>query len=149
MTLEEENASLKEQLAAERAKNEVLLEQVLDAEDREADADVEAFSDVIPNEDREFWRDQILENREGAVACLERLRNRGAAPAAAGAPAAAPKPLHNRAAAKVGAASPAAPSAGAAAVRAGAVRNRAQEIAKRDKCSFHAAWGRAEKELGA
>ena len=92
MTLEEENASLKDQLAKERAKNEVLLEQVLQAEDEIADGDVESFSDVIPNEDREFWRGRILENREEAVACLIRMRNRAVPPAAAPA---APKALHN------------------------------------------------------
>jgi len=143
-------ASLREALALERAKNEILLEQILKAEDEIADADVEEFSDVIPNEDRDFWRERILENREGSIGFLTRLRNRTAAPdgkAAGAAPAAAPKPLHNRETAKVGAARPADGLAAPAALKANLVCNRAQEIARRDNCSFTVAFRRAETEL--
>ena len=58
-----EIASLLEALALERAKNEVLLEQCLKTEDALADKDIEGFADVIPNDDRAFWRGQLLENR--------------------------------------------------------------------------------------
>lgn len=147
MQLEEENAALKDALAREKAKNEILLQQVLDAEDEIAGGDVEAFADVIPNEDREFWRGQFLANRVEAVAYLSRMRERGGkAPAPTSAVVA--KPIHNRSAAKVQAAAPAAPAAVPAADKACAIRNRAQEIAKRDKCSYTVAWGRAEKEIG-
>lgn len=146
MSLEQENAALVEQLAAEKAKNEVLMEQVLQAEDEIADQDVESFSDVIPNDDRGYWRDRILENRRETLSVLARMRNR-----AGGAAGAVParKPMHNRVTAKVGAAAPAAAAAAPASDRARAIRNRAQEIAKSEKCAFHVAWGRAEKELGA
>ena len=69
-----------------------------------------------------------------------------AAPAAPAAPAAAaPKPLHNRETAPR-------PSAGAPAAspadKATKIRNRAQEIARRDGCSFTVAFRAAENEMG-
>ena len=145
-------AALQEELAREKAKNSVLMEQVLDMEDNQADTDVEAFGDVIPNDEREFWRGQLIENREAAVGVLNRMRNRvTAAPAAEAAPAkAAPaaKPLHNRAEAKPavaerGLGSPAV-SAADIAVK---IRNRADQIAKADRIAYMDAFRRAEREL--
>ena len=146
---------LQEALALEKAKNEVLMEQVLKSENTLAEKDLEGFADVIPNEDRAFWRGQLLENREAAVGILNRMRERltpapaakaETAPAAPAAPAAAaPKPLHNRETAPR-------PSAGAPAAspadKAAKIRNRAQEIARRDGCSFTVAFRCAEHEFG-
>ena len=152
--LNAEIASLQEELALERAKNEILLEQVLKAEDGLAEKDVEGFGDVIQNEDRDFWRGQLLENRVAAVGILNRMRERAKPPAEVKpaaevkpvAAAAAPKPLHNRETAKPAVAE----RGGAAGVdRAARLRNRAQEIARRDGCSFTVAWNRAEQEFGA
>jgi len=139
--------SLEEALSLEKAKNEVLLEQVLKAENGLAEKDVEGFGDVIPNEDREFWRGQLLENREAAVGVLNRMRQRVEAKPEAVAPAAPatqPKPLHNREAAPL-------PAQGTVVVSDGAarLRNRAQEIARRDGCSFTVAFRCAEQEFGA
>ena len=137
---------LQEELALERAKNEVLLEQCLKTEDALADKDIDGFSDVIPNDDRVFWHGQLLENREAAVGILNRMRER-AKPAGDGKPAGAssqPQPLHNRAAAKPAVAE----KGGAGGVdRAAKLRNRAQEIARRDGCSFTAAFRLAEQEI--
>ena len=155
--LDERVKSLEEALSVEKAKNEVLMEQILKAENGLAEKDVEGFADVIPNEDRAFWRGQLLENRENATGMLNRMRERltpapaakaEAAPAAPAAPvAAAPKPLHNReaaprpvSAAGVVAASPT--------DKAAKIRNRAQEIARRDGCSFTVAFRAAENEMG-
>jgi hypothetical protein len=142
-----EIASLQEALALERAKNEVLLEQLLKAEDGLVEKDVEGFADVIPNEDRDFWRAQLMENRESAVGILNRMRNR--AKPAETAPVATPsqpKPLHNRETAKpaVAAGGP----AGGGEDRAAKLRNRAQEIARREGCSFTTAFRAAEQEFG-
>ena len=146
-TLNGQIASLQEALALERAKNEVLLEQCLKTEDALADKDVEGYADVIPNDDREFWRGQLLENREAAVGILNRMRERskpvpevkpGAAPEQ-------PQPLHNRAAAKPAVAEKGGAGGGD---RAAKLRNRAQEIARRDGCSFTAAFRVAEQEFG-
>ena len=138
-------SALQEDLALERAKNEVLLEQVLKAEDGLAEKDIEGFGDVIPNDDRDFWRGQLLENRESAIGILNRMRER-VKPTDGKASGIAPKPLHNRETAK-----PAVAAAGAAVCgdRAAKLRNRAQEIARRDGCSFTTAFRAAEQELSA
>ena len=155
--VDERVKSLEEALSLEKAKNEVLMEQVLKSENTLAEKDLEGFADVIPNEDRAFWRGQLLENRENATGILSRMRERvtpapaakaEAAPAAPAAPAAAaPKPLHNREAAPrpgSGLANPAATQGDQAAK----IRNRAQEIARRDGCSFTVAFRAAEQEMG-
>lgn len=157
-------AGLQSELALERAKNDVLMQQILAAEDSQANGDLRDFSDVIPNEDREAWRVRLLENRCGSVAELQRLRKRArlpnadapAANPAAAAPAAAPrrlpppKPLHNRESARPPVPSAfGAPPAGAtvAADRAAKLRNRAQEISRKEGVSFSAAFRRAEGEF--
>ena len=68
--------TLEEALALEKAKNEVLMEQILKSENTLAEKDVEGFADVIPNEDRDYWRGQFLENGKAAAEFLGRLRNR-------------------------------------------------------------------------
>ncbi len=151
--VDERVKSLEEALATEKAKNEVLMEQILKAENGLAEKDVEGFADVIPNEDREFWRGQFLENRENATAILNRMRGRVAPTAkteaatvvAAVPPVAVPKPLHNRETAK-----PAVAEKGAVggADRAAKLRNRAQEISRLNGCSFTVAFRAAENELG-
>ena len=158
--LDERVKSLEEALSLEKAKNEVLMEQVLKSENTLAEKDVEGFADVIPNEDRDFWRGQLLENREAAVGILNRMRERvAAAPAAKTTPAGsgqggpstgsgqAPKPLHNRETAPRPASAPGTPT-GSPADKAAKIRNRAQEIARRDGCSFTVAFRAAENELG-
>jgi len=92
----DEVARLREALEFERMKNQVLVEQLIGLEDQIAAADAEEFSDVIPEQDQEYWAGQLVTNREAARGFLERLRNRialaVAAPAASpdAAPAAAP-----------------------------------------------------------
>ncbi len=155
--LDERVKSLEEALSLEKAKNEVLVEQVLKSENTLAEKDLEGYADVIPNEDRAFWRGQLLENRENAMGILNRMRERvtpapvakaETAPAASVAPtAAAPKPLHNR---------EAAPRLGSVQVtpaatpgdQAAKIRNRAQELARLNGCSFTVAFRAAEQELG-
>ena len=150
--------SLEEALATEKAKNEVLMEQILKSENSLAEKDVEGFADVIPNEDRGFWRGQFLENRDAAVGILNRMRElvkpaaktEAAAAVAAVPPVAVPpvtvsKPLHNRETAK-----PAVAEKGAAGGvdRAAKLRNRAQEISRLNGCSFTVAFRAAEQEMG-
>ena len=150
--VDERVKSLEEALSLEKAKNEVLMEQVLKSENTLAEKDLEGFADVIPNEDRAFWRGQLLENRENATGMLNRMRERvtpapaAKAEAAPAAPAAtAPKPLHNRETAPRPASAAGAPAASSA-DKASKIRNRAQEIARRDGCSFTVAFRAAEQE---
>ena len=65
--VDERVKSLEEALSLEKAKNEVLMEQVLKSENTLAEKDLEGFADVIPNEDRAVWRGQLLENRDNAT----------------------------------------------------------------------------------
>ena len=148
-SVEEVVAALENELALERAKNAVLLEKLLATEDEMADTRLSEFADVIPNEDRNYWRGQFLENSKAASEFLCRLRNRIEAPASGSAPAKqAPRPMHNRAAAPMPKSSPGAGVAPSAEQDLAAkIRNRAQEIANRDRISFTAAFSRAEREL--
>ena len=157
--VEERVKSLEEALSLEKAKNEVLMEQVLKSENTLAEKDLEGFADVIPNEDRAFWRGQLLENREIATGILNRMRGRvtpavktEAAPAAVAVPpvavppVAVTKPLHNRETAKPAVAEKGAAGGGD---RAAKLRNRAQEISRLNGCSFTVAFRAAEQEFGA
>ena len=162
MEAEEVIRGLQNELAIEQAKNAVLLEKLLELEDGVAEARLTEFGDVIPNEDREFWRGQFLENGLQAAEFLGRLRNRlkpadaeppagevpGAKVPVAGAAKVAPRPMHNRAAAPFPQAAPVnADTAEHEKELAARIRNRAQEIANRDRVSFTAAFARAEREL--
>ena len=161
--VDERVKSLEEALSLEKAKNEVLMEQILKSENTLAEKDIEGFADVIPNEDRDFWRGQLLENREAAVGILNRMRGRvapvvksevavaaGAVPPVAVPPVAVPKPLHNRETAKPAVAEKGAAGAPAAspADKAAKICNRAQEIARSRGCSFTVAFRAAEQEMG-
>ena len=155
--VDERVKSLEEALSLEKAKNEVLMEQVLKSENTLAEKDLEGFADVIPNEDRAFWRGQLLENRENTTGMLNRMRERvtpapaakaEAAPAAPAAPApAAPKPLHNREAAPRPGSVQGTPAA-TPGDQAAKIRNRAQEISRLNGCSFTVAFRAAEQEFG-
>ena len=156
MEAEEVVRGLQNELAIEQAKNAVLLEKLLELEDGAAESRLSEFEDVIPNEDREFWRGQFLENGAQAAEFLGRLRNRlkpadavpGDKGAAGGAAKAAPRPMHNRAASPFPKAAPAnADAAEREKEVAAKIRNRAQEIANRDRISFTAAFARAEREF--
>lgn len=162
---------LREALEYERLKNQVLVEQLVGLEDMLAASDAAAYEDVIPDEDREYWGEQLLANRDAAIGFLGRLRNRLAsevvaapavAPAAAPAvvPVAAPavvpppvlafppKPMHNRAAAKPAVAEAVSAPGGDAAARCARIANRSRELVRSHGISFDAAWRRAESELG-
>ena len=160
---------LSDALAYERAKSQVLAEQLVAAEDERVKQDLESFADVVGEEDKEVWTDALVANREKAIAALTRIRNRSKAvfPAAddkagkageAVAPGAAsaapdkvaPRPLHNRAAVRVpGVAETASPAAESARARARVTKiaNRAKELLGVRGMSFDAAWRQAENEI--
>jgi phage I-like protein len=108
-----------------------------------AEAVLVEFAGVVQDDNKEFWRGQLLANRDGALAVLKGLAATVAAAAAtaaapvagAGAPAA---PLHNRKA--VGDVQP-------DPAKAVALRNRAKAIAEESHISFLAAFRRAEGEM--
>ena len=131
--------SLENQLDEERDKNAVLVQQIVEAEDTIANRDVESFAEVIDPEDRDYWRERMIENREATLSVLNRMKNKRAT-LPAQVPADKGKPLHNRGEAPD-------PSPRQDEELALRLRNRAQEIIKRDGCGYLIAFRRAESEL--
>ncbi len=146
-------------LRFEKAKNDVLLGEVVALEDAVVNRCMADFDAVVSDESREFWREQLLTNRDAATTALTELARAKQMPVAGAvsAVAATRRPLHNRAVARPVA--PAAvggggPSAGAGQTgaaegddRAARIRNRAHEISKADRVPFSAAFRRAEREI--
>lgn len=164
-------------LRLEQAKSQVLLDEVMALEDELVNRSLEEYEGILSDATREFWREQLLTNRAGAVAALNELaeakeasgkRGAGSGGAAgsthaggagqAGA-ASTRRPLHNRSTLRPGvgagrdyAGQPSGGSsstgAGPADGRAVKIRNRAHEIAKAERIPFSSAFRRAERELG-
>ena len=137
-------------LRFEKAKNKVLLDEVLGLEDEIVNRELESFGDAIQEDTRDFWRDQLLQNRSQAKVALGQMKELQAALTAK--PAAVengkPRPLHNRMTSRPvvqqGATGTAAPVDDG---KAGLIRNRAHEIRKQDGVPFSVAFRRAEKEI--
>jgi hypothetical protein len=142
-------------LRMERAKNKVLLDEVLALEDELVNRQLDEYGELTGGESREFWRGQLLANRVQAEAALKQLA--GLAEAKDAGDSLKPdggdrrRPLHNRAAVRPvqpgAAGGSAAPATGAAESKAAAVRNRAHELKKAEGIPFPVAFRRAEKEL--
>ena len=153
----EDPGALANALRFERAKNKVLLDEIIGLEDEIVNRSMADFDDVVSAETREFWREQLLTNRGPATVALGELalaqqRAPAVVPAVAPAPVvAARRPLHNRALAR-----PVIPGVAAGGVvaasqdddRAAKIRNRASAISKAERLPFSAAFRRAENEVG-
>lgn len=125
-------------------KYDALLSDAVTLEDKVANRDLEDFKDVITPETADFWRSQLLANRDETMVVLSGVRATKATPA----PAAPPRePLRNRLIDQpksiVELAGGPAPTDAARAV---AIRNRAHELRKTDKLPWSEAFVRAEKE---
>jgi hypothetical protein len=149
---------LRNSLRFEKAKNEVLLGEVIALEDEVVNRAMTDFDAVVSDETREFWREQLLTNRDKATAALTELARAkmGGGDAAAGA-GQTRRPLHNRSLARPlapvavgggGAGGGVAAAVGEADDRAAKIRNRAHEISRVERVPFSAAFRRAERELG-
>jgi len=140
-------------LRFEKAKNEVLLGEVVSLEDEVVNRSMAEFDAVVSDETREYWRGQLLTNRDMATKVLTELV---LAKQVVGGDSTR-RPLHNRSLSRPvapavlggGGAGGAgvAPAAGAADERAAKIRNRAQEISRAERLPFSAAFRRAENEL--
>jgi hypothetical protein len=136
-------------------KYDALLSDAVTLEDKVANRDIEDFADVIIPTDaaKEFWKHQILTNREQAVAILEGMRGarkpeQPPAPAAAKLEERSREPLRNRLIDQpksIAELSGGAPPISTA--RAVAIRNRAHELRKNEKLPWGDAFARAEKEI--
>lgn len=142
-------------LRLEREKNEVLLAEVVALEDELVNRQLGDFAGVISEHTKDFWREQLLSNRDAAASALEELRE--AKLAAEGVKAAGTdtkRPLHNRESARmvtrrglVGQDVVAGAGDANAESKAVRIRNRAQELCKAERIPFSTAFQRAEKEI--
>lgn len=145
----EREQKLANALQFERAKNQVLLNEVVALEDEVVNRHLTEFESVVSEGTREFWRTQLLENREAATKALQEMATR-AKPGESGQAAGGEgkRPLHNRAVAR-----PAVRTASGEPVQDGKegvaakIRNRAQEIARTERVAFSVAFRRAEGEI--
>jgi hypothetical protein len=144
--------SLVELIANLQQKYDALLSDAVTLEDKLANRDLEFFDKVVPAETKEFWREQLLANREGAVKVLEGMKAApppALAPAKPAEPAQPPRvPLRNR---LVDQPKSIADLSGdpppIEAKRATAIRNRAHELRKSEQVPWGEAFARAEKEI--
>jgi len=132
--------ALEAQLAEEQDKNAVLIQQIVEAEDNIANREVEAYSDVIDAEDQPYWRERLIENRNATLAVLNRMKTKSEGPIEKEFVPAKARPLHNRTEAPD-------PSPRQGEEMALKMRNRAQEIVKKDGCGYLVAFRRAEAEF--
>lgn len=151
-------------IAAINAKYEQLLQDSVAVEQQVANRDLADFADVVPDEAKPFWTEQLLANRETTLAILTGLRAAKSTPPPP--PDLGPRssdlvrppsspdprplsPLRNRlpAAAPRPVADLAHPAPGADDARAVAIRNRAHEIRNREGVPFVIAFARAEREI--
>jgi hypothetical protein len=141
-------AVLANALSFEQAKNKVLLDEVLSLEDALVNRQMVEFDAVISDDTRDFWREQLLANREKAEVALRELAQ--VKPEAGGrdADGGGRRPLHNRAAAHPAArGADGAPTGGKAEGQAVKIRNRAHELRKSEGIPFSTAFRRAEQEI--
>ena len=142
-------AVLANALSFEQAKNKVLLDEVLVLEDTLVNRQMVEFDAVISDDTREFWREQLLANREKAECALGelvQLRDEGGSLKAE--EGSARRPLHNRATARPGTrGADGSPTGGKAEGQAVKIRNRAHELRKSEGIPFSTAFRRAEQEI--
>ena len=136
-------------LSFEKEKNKILLDQVISLEDALVNRQMTEFDAVISDDTREFWREQLLANREKAEVALGELSRLGGdggqKPEHEGR-----RPLHNRQTARPvrpGADGSPSTSSGLAEGQAVNIRNRAHALCKSEGIPFSTAFRRAEREI--
>ena len=141
-------------IAQLQQKYDALLADAVELEDRVANRDVQDFEDLITPESRDFWKEQLIRNRDGSINILLGLRAAKLAeqpqPAPEPEPEKAPRTtFRNRLINPVRTMSDLAEEGTSAAttIRAVKIRNRAQEIRFREKVPYALAFARAEKEM--
>ena len=157
---ENDMETLTNALRLEREKNEVLLNEVVVLEDELVNRQLADFESVVSDETRDFWREQLLSNREAALGALAELAHvkaeREPTPAS-GHPSqegTRRRPLHNRQTARPVPPGQAHSTGSGQAGQAGdgentavKIRNRAHELSKAERIPFSTAFRRAEKEI--
>jgi len=150
-------AELQNSLRELQGKHEGVVANLKKVEGELVNRHLSEFEGVISEGAKAFWSEQLVQNRDGALAALGdlvRFRDGSAKGEAGGETATTRKPLHNRALARPipsglgGGGSTGAGQAGDGDDRAAKIRNRAQEISKSERVPFSTAFRRAERECG-
>lgn len=130
-------------------KYDALLSDTVALEDKVANRDLDDFKDVIHPETADFWRGQLLANRDQTLSVLAGLRAAAKPAAAAPAvPAAAPRePLRNRLVDRPRSMGELTGGPIPDVARAVAIRNRAHDLRKAERLPWSEAFARAEKEI--
>lgn len=149
-------------VAALQEKYEALLSDAVALEDNMTNRDLEDYSDIIPEGQRGYWKEQIIQNRSAAIETLNGLRDRiGSNNKQETAkqdpppqqPPSEPEPIIplrnrmqaiNRSVDKVAQPTESPLAADPVAIK---IRNRAHQIAKDEKVPFIIAFSRAESEI--
>ena len=146
-TLNEMRKKLVNSLRFERAKNNVLLTEVLGLEDEIVNRKLADYGDAISEDVLPFWREQLLGNRAQAEVALAQFMV-GKAEKPKEEKRQRPRPMHNRAVVRpVVRSSPGATGHTEAEAMAGRIRNRAKEMMTSEGIPFSVAFRRAEKEV--
>ena len=151
-------ADLQNSAKQSQADRDALQGKLKGAEDELVNRHLAEFEGVISEATKPFWAEQLLKNREGALAALAdvargkvesgKSKVEGESTPIAG-EGTTRKPLHNRATARpvIPGVATGAAQGGQAESKAVKIRNRAHEIAKGDGVAFSTAFRRAEKEI--
>ena len=151
-------ADLQNSAKQSQADRDALQGKLKGAEDELVNRHLAEFEGVISEATKPFWTEQLLKNREGALAALAdvaRVKVESGKSKVEGESAPAvvegttKKPLHNRATARpvIPGVATGAAHGGQAESKAVKIRNRAHEIAKGEGVAFSTAFRRAEKEV--
>ncbi len=158
-------ADLQNSVKQAQADRDALQGKLKGAEDELVNRHLAEFEGVISDATKPFWTEQLLKNREGALAALgdvAKKRDEGGnlkpeggedsrqtATGKDGGQTGTRKPLHNRATVRpvIPGVATGAAQGGQAESKAVKIRNRAHEIAKGEGVAFSAAFRRAEKEI--
>jgi hypothetical protein len=135
-------------VAGLQQKYEALLADAVALEDKVANRDLEDFKDLITNDTEAYWRDQLIANRDSALAVLGQLRTlKSAALDPTPPPAPAHTPIRNRLADAPKSISTLGQERGGDPTLAVKIRNRASQIRQAERVPYSVAFARAEKEL--
>ena len=145
-------SALIELIAGLQQKYDALLSDAVEMEDKLANRDLQDFQDLMTPETQEFWKEQLLRNRESALNVLAVLRTAHDSrppPAQPVQPETEKRPLfRNRLLNPVRTMTELAEETPAlTTTRAVKIRNRAQEIRTSEKIPYAMAFARAEKEI--
>lgn len=141
--------ALIELISNHQQKYDALLSDTVAMEHKVANRDLADFADVIIPTDaaQDFWRNQLLANREQTISILTGLRA-AAKPAAAAPAAPAPRvPLRNRLVDQPRSLGELTGGPIPDVARAVAIRNRAHDLRKAERLPWSEAFARAEKEM--